>query len=360
MQDTTQLQAPPAGRAGFPPPPPARPVRATPPNQINQAGPQLPHVTPNMPRPAAPLDPGAFNPNQHWAPMPSQARPKRRNGGRGTFKWMIVLALLGGATYTATTYGSDLMKLATGDDSIDEPSAPLVFPATGAAPTSIRTATFTVERPDAVRGLQRFQVTTDFEAGVAQVVIERTDAPNLEVLTVFDQAFVRRVDEPTWYQVGRGPFPIDSELGVARWVRSLDQLLPPAVRQSATIGRATRSTVGTEPTTRLLLSIDPEAVGRAVATPAPIATDATAVPTDTPVQLAPGLAIQAGVDDDPNLTMEIWIDAAGIVRKSIMPVELGAETITVTSVSSEPWQPIFPTPEMLQPLTASSLLELGL
>ena len=40
--------------------------------------------------------------------------------------------------------------------------------------------------------------------------------------------------------------------------------------------------------------------------------------------------------------------------------ELGAETITVTSVSAVEWLPVFPTPEMVQPFTASALSNLGL
>ena len=58
--------------------------------------------------------------------------------------------------------------------------------------------------------------------------------------------------------------------------------------------------------------------------------------------------------------MELWVDDAGIVRKSILPAELGAETITVTSLSSEGWEPTFPTPDNVLRLTASALVELGL
>jgi hypothetical protein len=58
--------------------------------------------------------------------------------------------------------------------------------------------------------------------------------------------------------------------------------------------------------------------------------------------------------------MELWVDSAGIVRKSIMPAELGAETITITSISPEGWVPVFPTEDMVQSLTASSMFRLGI
>ena len=54
------------------------------------------------------------------------------------------------------------------------------------------------------------------------------------------------------------------------------------------------------------------------------------------------------------------MDDTGIVRKSIMPPQLGGETITVTSVSADPFQPIFPTPDAVSPLTAEVLFRLGL
>ena len=58
--------------------------------------------------------------------------------------------------------------------------------------------------------------------------------------------------------------------------------------------------------------------------------------------------------------MEIWVDDSGIVRKSVLPAELGGETITVTSVSPDAWEPAFPTPDAVQPLTAQALFRLGI
>ena len=99
-------------------------------------------------------------------------------------------------------------------------------------------------------------MTADFESGVAKVVIPRTDTPNLEMLTLWDQAFIRRVDEPTWYNLPRGDFPFDFALGSARWVRTLDELVSPTIRPFTTIDEATETSVGTTPTRRLVVSAD--------------------------------------------------------------------------------------------------------
>jgi hypothetical protein len=120
--------------------------------------------------------------------------------------------------------------------------------------------------------------------------------------------------------------------------------------------------VGTLPARRLLLSIDPSTlapVAPAVALAAP--TDGT-VPDrpPAPTQLPPGVALRAGTDPVESLRAEVWVDEAGIVRKSITPPALGGETITITSLSGDPWQPPFPAEETIQPMTAGTLFELGL
>lgn len=367
MHDTTELQAVPAGLAmagALPPPPPtAVAPMPSPPNQVNQA-PMLPTVAAATPRPeaAAATNPFASAMNDPWSMKPA-AKPPSRGNGRRMFNWLLVLAVIGGLAYGAVTYGADLMELATGEDAVDEPAAPTVFPTASAAMPAIRTATFQVERPDTLNGPQKLEVTTDFETGVSRVVIERTDQPNLEVLTLWDQAFIRRADQPTWYQLERGQFPIDSDAGISRWVRSLDQLLPAVLRESAVIERATDSSVADVAATRLLVTLDPAVVTLATATPPtpPPLADGSLAPTPEPaVALPPGVSVQPGVDEEPTMTMELWIDDSGIVRKSILPVELGAETITVTSLSAEPWEPIFPTPDNILPLNASALFQLGI
>ena len=368
MQDTTELQAPSAGIPGvngYPPPPPVPPPSLRPPNQINQSAPLLPHVAPAAPRPQTAPDANPFATLMNTpSPTTTPAGGKKRSSARRTFKWLVVLAAIGAIAYAGFTYGSDLMKLTGGEESIAEPAVALEFPTPAEPIGPIRTATFLVERPDALKGPQTFEVTTDFETGVSRVVIERSDAPNLEILTLWDTAFIRRVDEPTWYRLDRGQFPVDSEFGITRWIRSLDQILPPPLRESAVIERATESTVGTEATTRLLVSIDPAAITLATAVPTtpPPPADGTVAPAppEPAVALSPGVILQPGSDTVETLSMELWIDDAGIVRKSIMPAELGAETITITSLSPEAWQPVFPTEDMVQTLTASSMFRLGI
>ena len=368
MHDTTELQAVSAGRAGtatLPPPPPDPSVMHSPPNQVNQAGiPVLPNVAPPIPRhdPAAAANPFASAMQHSWEAQPVRRRPPSGRGRRA-FNWFLVLAILGGLVYGGLVYGADLMELATGEESVDEPGAPLAFPVPITVAPVIRTATFSVERGDSVSGTSSFEVTTDFETGISRVVAERTDRPNLEILTLWDAAFVRRVDQPVWYQMDRGQFPLDAELGVSRWIRTLDQLVPVALRDTAVIERSTRSAVVNVPATRLLLTLDPAAVGQATAVPpAPPALPDGTVPPAPPAAatLAPGVFLQPSTDGATTFTVEVWVDDAGIVRKSVLPFELGDETITITSLSPEAWQPIFPTPDSVLPMTASALFQLGL
>jgi hypothetical protein len=364
MSVTSELQA--VGTtvsAGDLPPPPPLPggVAVVPPNQINQA-PMLPRVAPLVPGPAtATANPFASSMEAQW--MPAGAAPKRAKSGklRRTFSWLVVLAVLGGLAYVGVRYGSDLVELATGDDAVDEAEAPMDFPLV--SPVPIRTATYTVERVDPVQGTQTYEVTTDFEIGVSRVVLDRSgERPDLEVLTVGDQALIRRIDQPIWYRLNRGAFPIGTELGRARWIRTIDELVPPAVRDGVTIERSTESAVGTLPTRRLLLTVDPSRLieaTTAVVPPAPVEGTAAA-PLPMPVVLPPGVVLQSGTDPVETLSVEIWVDGAGIVRKSIMPPALGGETVTITSLSGDPWQPPFPAEETIQPLTAAALFDLGL
>jgi hypothetical protein len=318
----------------------------------------LPTVAAKVPRPAnvdaTPFTAAMFS---SFEASPT-VRPRARSGFRRGVSWLLLLAVLGGVGYAGVVYGPDLMDRVTGADTMDGPSAPRVFPTPTTTPITVRTATFTVSEPDAFGGTQDYEVTTDFESGVSHVVIPRVDTPDLEILTLWDQAFIRRIDEPIWYSLPRGDFPVDFSLGRTRWVRTLDELLPPTTRSFTTIDDATESSVGTEPARRLTVSADATRLlqAQAAAAAAPAA-DGTPAP---PAPLPPGVAVQPGLDGVESLTMEIWVDDRGLVRKSVMPTELGGETITVTSVSPDPWEPLFPAPEAVQPLTAQVLFRLGI
>jgi len=271
--------------------------------------------------------------------------------------WLFVLALLGGVGYAGVTYGPGLMEQVTGSDALGQPSAPLEYPVPTVPPVVVRTATFTISEPDPFGGAQNYEVTADFDSGVTQVVVPRVDRPDLVILTLWDQAFIRRVDDPTWYSMPRGDFPIDFSLGRARWIRTLDELIPETIRPFATIDDAHESSVGTEPTRHLVVSVDPDRLLQAGAAGSVPTVDGSVPP---PLLLPQGITVQPGLDGDEDLMMEIWIDDSGIIRQSVMPAELGGETITVTSVSSDPWQPLFPASDTVQPLTAQALFRLGI
>ena len=368
-------------RPGFPPPPPSSVALAVPPapsavaiapppppvpwpGQISQAGPALPTVAPAVPRPAT-TDTNPFTAAMFGALTPEPAKkPSQRGGGlRRAVKWLLLLAILGGIAFAGVTYGPDLVERANGPDEDNGPTAPLVYPIPTATPAVVRTATFTVSELDSFGGTQTYEVTADFESGITQVVIPRTDIPDLEILTLWDQTLVRRNDEPTWYSLPRGDFPVDFSRGRSRWVRTLDELVPPDVRQFTTIDEANESSIENDPTRRLVVSADPQRLIQAQTAAATPTDDGSPAPAPP---LPPGITVQPDVGDTDStggattLSMEIWVDDTGLVRKSVMPPELGGETITVTSVSPDAFQPVFPTPESVQPLTAQVLFRLGL
>lgn len=335
--------------------------------------PALPQVAPLVPPPSSapaanPFASALNDHTSHGAPRPPKKR--KSGGGRKLVGTLLVLALLGGAGAAAVTYGSDLMTLATGEEVLDEPELTRTFPATPVTAPVIRTASFTVEQPPGADGPESYQVTTDFETAIAEVVVDGGDRADVEILTLFNDAVARRSDGVTWYQLPRGGFPIDADLGRARWVRTVDELFPPAIRQWVTIERATESALDGEPMTRLLVSIEPARLTSAPAgqvapapdipassTPAPSAPAAEASPAPT---LPPGLTLTTtpeGAVTGP-VPIEMWIDRAGVIRKLILPPELGGVTVTVLSYSAEPWQPAFPTAEQVQPITAEALFGL--
>ena len=59
-------------------------------------------------------------------------------------------------------------------------------------------------------------------------------------------------------------------------------------------------------------------------------------------------------------SIEVWVDAEGLVRKVSGVPQLGAETITVVRTDGAAWVPNYPAPEFVQPLTAATLVELGI
>jgi hypothetical protein len=338
------------------------------------------------------LAPAALQPAQKPATNPfalplntqfDAPKPPKQTVKKGRVKrflgFLLLLALIAGGVAATVVYGPDLMTLAKGESEPGEPTAPLVFPEATAVAPVVRTATFTVENPVGSEMPLTYEVTTDFETGIAQIIIDREDQPQLEILTVFDGAVIRRTDEQVWYRLERGDFPIDRDLGRERWVRTLDELFPPAVRSFATIDDASESVLDGETMRRLLVSIDPNrliveapidpATTVVVIDPAaePAVPTDPAVPSETPVvtpapapALPPGLTLDEEFVGDELVTIELWVDNSGTIRQLILPPFLGGETVTVTSTSPDAWQPQFPGQEMVEPLTASALFGLGL
>jgi hypothetical protein len=271
--------------------------------------------------------------------------------------WLFLLAVLGGLAFAGVVYGPQLIDRVTGADESGGPAAPFVYPTPTAPAVITRTASFTVSEPNPFGGTTEYEVTTDFESGVSRILVPRADGPDIEILTLWDQSFIRRVDESTWYTLPRGDFPVDYSFGRSRWIRTLDELVPPAIRQFTTIDEATESSVGTEPARRLVVSAN---AAQLLEAQAALSTP-TADGSPPPAPLFPaGITVEPAPDGVEELTMELWIDDNGIVRKSVLPAQLGGQTITVTSVSSDPFEPSFPAPEMVTPLTAQALFHLGL
>ena len=358
MDNTTDTMTRPG--TGFPPPafdsaPPPPPPW---PGQISQA-PSLPTVAAAVPRPASAPEANPFA-TAMFSSQPStppQKPPRQRSGLRRTISWLLLLGVIGGLAYGGIVYGPELIDKFNGSEDAAEPSAPLAFPQPTAAPVAVRSATFTVSEPDPFGGTQDYEVTADFESGIAQVVIPRTETVDLEILSVWDQAFIRRIDDPTWYSLPRGDFPIDSSLGRSRWVRTIDELIPPGIRQYTTVTEASESEVGTEPTRRLMVSAEAAGLLQAQNATQVVPADGSAPPAPP---LPPGMTVPPGLVGAEPLEIEIWVDDAGIVRKSVVPDALGGETIVVTSVSSDAWEPTFPTPDLVLPLTAQALFHLGI
>jgi hypothetical protein len=354
MQNLTEAPTFPVGT--LPPPTPARP---TPPNVISQAGvtgqaPMLPLATVTPPKPPAAPASSPFATSLNPTPPPRAPQQHQGPGSRRRIiSWLVLLSLLGGVAYVAIVHGPELMERATGER-IDEPEAPLAFPVARVPAPPVRTASYVVERTDAFGVTTAYAITSDFESGLAQLTIERGESPDIEMMAVFDEAVVRRADHPQWFRLARGDFPIDASAGRARWIRTLDELLPQALRSQATIERATESVVDNVPTRRLLVSLDPQALVAATTAPPPGDTQ-----TAPAAVLPPGISLRPDADVDVPLQLELWIDDSGLVRKLVLPPALGGETITVTSVSAEPLQAMYPAPEQVEPLTAQALLALG-
>ena len=347
---------------------------------LDQTAPALPPAT--AVKPAPPADAVPLTLEDLLGPQPTNAAAKKKQQGSSAgraLRRLVLLALLAAGGYAAYEYGPGLYEeYVSGEPSeVDAPAeadAPLAFPNATPAAAPIRTAEFILEglpgAPD-----MTYRVTTDFETNVSQVDVTRPNGPDLQILTYGEAALIRNVDDNQWYQLERGRFPLDDRLERADWVRQLDELLPTSIRSSVTIDDAGETTVSGVPTRRLSLSLDVALLGGTAAPADPAATDRPDRSRRAERSGSCGSGTGAGRDADPGrsrsrrsgapvsslaTSIEVWVDAQGLVRKVSGVPQLGAETITVVRTDGAAWVPNYPSPEFVQPLTAATLVELGI
>ena len=236
-----------------------------------------------------------------------------------------------------------------GDEVAAEEPAPLAFPSELGDASAVRTAEVVLTGVVGGDGVE-YRVRADFVSGVSRVEVLRPADPDLEVLTFGDRAVVRRIDGGPWYATDRGSFPLE-RVERTDWVRTMDELLPRAARVAADIRSSTRAFVAEVETRHLVLDVDPATLGAAALDP--MAPDAIAAPAER----------ATGGGDEPAdgaVRVEVWIDEAGLVRRVTGAPRLGAEEITVVSTGTEPWAPTYPSEDLVRPLSATALLELGI
>lgn len=384
---------------------------------VDDAAISLPNIAP---APAPPVSKAA--PELFMMPESAIGSKPKKSGSRRLGKFLFLAAVVGGLGYAGTMYGPDLYDQYVADDEATEPAAPLAFPRARTTAPDVRTATFVLE------GLSTgsetsYTVTVDFETRVSRVAIDRTDAPDLEVLTFSNDALVRRLDSSSWYQIERGAFPFDDQLQKTDWIRMIDDLVPPERRSGVVIDASTESMIAGVMTRHLVLTLDPallelvnetgdslDPVGDIADAAASSEADATAsdeadatasnevaenaAPVVDPTTVAVAdSAADAGVAgpeqandqllsertsndrSDPAIEtvpvagepvganaiqVELWIDDQGVVRKSMGADVLGANSITLLETIPEAWVPDYPDQQLVQPITAAALLELGL
>lgn len=341
-------------------PPPISNTRTADPSDGVGPLPRLPDVVLATPAPAGGSFAAATLPTVR---VGGSTRRRTKGGVRRFVRWTVVLGSLGGLAYGGIVYGPELIARARGTY-IDEPTVALAFPTPSLTPAVVRTATYNVEHYTEAGALEEFTVTADFESGISLVTVDSSGGIGMEVLSVLDDSFIRRDNEPLWWSLPRGTFPVDPWQEKSRWVRTLDEVIPADLRATATIKRATESSVGDVPTTRLLVSVDPQRLAPPPPPP-PVAAssvaevDAPPPPLLPPVPLPPGMRLRPEADLDAFIDIELWVDESGLVRKLILPEELGGETITITSASADPFTPVYPAADEVRPMSADALFNLA-
>ena len=335
---------------------------------LDMTVPALPQAVP-APAPATTTVPAGapgYNPLDPVHDLNATKRKRREPGvARRTVSRLMLVGVLGAGGFAAYEYGPGLYDEYVAKDTVaSEPDAPLAFPVPLTAVPEMAAATVLLEDIADAPGTA-YLITTDFNNDVARVEVQREDFPNLEVLTYGEAAFVRRIDGSQWYALERGGFPLDDQLDRATWVRTLDEFLPAAARETVSIDRSTDSTVGTTPTRHLFLTVDSTLLTEV---PVPV------LPVGEDLQVDASAEADAALDPIEITTtvptpvttvgattqVELWIDDSGLIRQIAGAPQLGAGTITVISTSPAPYIPDFPDPIDVAPLTAAALIELAI
>jgi hypothetical protein len=233
----------------------------------------------------------------------------------------------------------------------------MAFPVVAPAAVAARTANYVVEQPDEDGITTRYDVTTDFETGVSRMLIDRTAGPDLEVLAVFDVANLRLADQPDWWSMPRGDFPFAEPGQRQPWIRTIDEYLPASIRPSVTIDSSTEAMVGTETMRHLVLTIDADSIVTTAAVGVVDPATGLQVP-ETPIgpgQFSPPASTTGNTERIEPVTVEMWVDSTGTIRKLIEPPALGGRTTTVVALTPDAFDPTFPAPEATTPLTAEQL-----
>ena len=335
-----------------------RPSTLPPPLGVMPIVPALPRVAPMAPSavPTTTTNPFEFSAASAGSPPSRAPRQQQRQGGGRRFAWrMFLLAVLGGLVFAGVTYGPELSARFRGDSADSEPEAPLAFPTVASAAVAARTATFVVEQPTDDGTTARYEVTTDLETGVSRMLIDRTTGPDIEVLAVFDIANLRLVDQPDWWSMPRGDFPFPVPGRSRQWLRTVDEYLPAHIRSAVTIEKSTEAVLGTETMRHLVLTIDTDTIvtnaAAGVIDPA-TGLQVPATPTG-PGEFTSPESTTGNAEHIEPVTVEMWVDSTGTIRKLVEPPSLGGRTITVVELTSAPFDPTFP--ETTAPLTAGQL-----
>ena len=310
----------------------------------------------HRPAAAAPSLPSAAPGPRARAEVVVTSMPTRRRRRRGSrlrrVALLVAVAGLGATGWWGATHRDELTerwRQLRGEEVAAEEPAPLAFPSELGDASAIRTAEVVLTGVIGGDGVE-YRVRADFVSGVSRVEVLRPAGPDLEVLTFGDRAVVRRMDGGPWYATDRGNFPLE-RVERTDWVRTMDELLPRDARIAADIRSSTRAFVADVETRHLVLDVDPAALGAAPVDP--MAPGAIAASRD-------GVAPAGTEPGEDAVRVEVWIDELGLVRRVTGAPRLGAEEVTVVSTGTEPWAPTYPSEELVQPLSATALLELGI